>query len=164
MSGIFTSFKISSSGLSAQRRRMDAVASNIANAETTRSEDGSFYRRKRVHLSSDKNLMVFDEVLRQSSIKCARTNPVHLKSIDPRQGRNVNLTMVKSNETRDPETKYKLVYDPSHPDADEKGYVKMPDINMIGEMVDMMVASRAYEANTAAIEAAKNMARKALNI
>jgi flagellar basal-body rod protein FlgC len=164
MSGIFTSFKISSSGLSAQRRRMDAVASNIANAETTKGEDGTFYRRKRVHFSEDASLKTFDDVLRKSSAKFARTNPVHLKSVNRQRGRNAHYAMVKSNETRDPETKYKLVYDPGHPDADQKGYVKMPDINMIGEMVDMMVASRAYEANTAAIEAAKNMARKALNI
>lgn len=164
MSGIFTSFNISSSGLSSQRRRMDSIASNIANVETTSGPDGSFYKRRRVHFNADPRNEEFVTQLNKASVRMARTNPLHLKGSDKHKTRGTEITLVKTNETRDSEDKYKFMFDPDHPDADERGYVKLPDINIMGEMVDMMVASRAYEANVVTIEAFKNMAKKALDI
>ncbi|MBD3169323.1 MAG: flagellar basal body rod protein FlgC [candidate division Zixibacteria bacterium] len=164
MSGIFTSFRISASGMSAQRQRMDAVSSNIANAETTRGPDGTFYKRRRVFFDEDPSVRVFNEELRQASIRMAQTNPRHLGQKKIKSDKGADLSKVQTSEQRDPETKFKLVYDPGHRDADENGYVKLPDINIMGEMVDMMVASRAYEANIVSIEASKNMAKKALDI
>ncbi|PJA26637.1 MAG: flagellar basal body rod protein FlgC [candidate division Zixibacteria bacterium CG_4_9_14_3_um_filter_46_8] len=164
MSDIFSSFKVSSSGLSAQRRRMDAVASNIANSETTHGPDGTFYKRKRVYFAEDLKQKEFFDEFRQASVKLARTNAHHLAGISAAKREEAGISMVKANEQLDTEDNFKLVFDPTHPDADEKGYVKLPDINVIGEMVDLMVSSRAYEANIVAIDASKNMAMKALDI
>ncbi|NIM06549.1 MAG: flagellar basal body rod protein FlgC [Armatimonadetes bacterium] len=127
-----SSIDISASGLSAQRRRLDIIANNIANAETTRTAKGGPYRRQQV---------VFTANDARGAVK------------------GVNVTQV----TEDPRPP-KIVYRPGHPDADEKGFVAMPNVNVMEEMVDMVSATRSYEANVAAINAAKKMIRKALEI
>jgi flagellar basal-body rod protein FlgC len=96
--------------------------------------------------------------------KLARTNPGHRPGKTLAVNSKVEMPTVDMKEVEDPASSFKLVYDPSHPDADEEGYVKMPDIEIINEMVDMMSASRAYEANTVAIASAKKMAKDALDI
>jgi flagellar basal-body rod protein FlgC len=160
---IFAGLNISSKGLSAQRKRMNAIASNVANAETSRTEDGSPYRRKVVRLTSETQ-QSFSHVLQGSGMKMSATNGAHFTDAS------VETTVaggaagsVAAEEITD-KSEFKSVYDPSHPDADEHGYVKMPNVNVVTEMVDMVSASRSYEANVTAVNAAKTMAKDTLEI
>ena len=130
----FSSMQISATGLSAERLRMDTITSNIANATTTRSADGSGpYVRK---------IAVFQEAL----------------------DKNREMAGIKAVKIEEDKSALRRVYDPSHPDADETGYVTMPNVNVLNEMADMMVASRSYEANVDTLNALKNMFSKALEI
>lgn len=140
--GIFTSLNISASALQAQRTRLDTISSNMANAETTRTPQGGPYQRKMVVFETQQ--MSFADHLSSRSNKAI--NGVRVSSI--------------AVDNRDP----KLVYDPQHPDADDRGYVAMPDIDILKETTDMMMATRAYEANITTIKSAKRMALKALEI
>lgn len=134
----------SSSGLTAQRIRMNVISSNLANINTTRTAQGGPYRRKEVIFSAHPVGPSFEETLKsQMANKLEKVKVVGI-----------------ANDPRPPILKY----DPQHPDADERGYVAMPNINIIKEMVDMMSATRSYEAGVAAINATKNMALKALEI
>ncbi len=139
---IFDTFKISASGMTAEKLRMDTVASNIANATTTRTEDGGPYRRK---------VAVFKENLERELDRISGRSEV--------VSRGVKVDAI----TEDP-TPFRLVYDPEHPDANEEGYVEMPNVNVLNEMVDMIAATRAYEANITALNASKAMFLKALEI
>ncbi len=127
---LFRSVNVSATGLSTQRTRMDVIADNIANAETTRTAEGGPYRRLRVLVS-------------------AADGPdggVQLMGVTP------------------DETPFKRVYDPSHPDANAEGYVDLPNVDIATEMVDMMTASRAYEANARALAMSRDMLRDAIDI
>ncbi len=163
MAGILHAIQLSAKGLTIQRKKMNIVAENLANAETTKTADGGPYQRKRLLVREAKEPGNFDSFLRQADTPLARTHPEHKlgKSIKTKQE-----TELASVEGRQVEQKdaFKLIYDPTHPEADEEGYVKLPDIDIITEMVDMMVASRAYEANTTAIAASKKMVKDALDI
>ncbi len=140
----FTAIKISGSGLSAQRFRLNIISSNLANIQTTRTPQGGPYRRKDV---------VFEAVPMPASFNGILTDAI-------RSG----LEGVRVEKVVNDPTPFKLVYDPGHPDADKNGYVKMPNVNTVEEMVNLINATRTYEANIAAIDAAKNMALKALEI
>lgn len=164
MSGLVNSIDVSASGLTIQRRKMDAIAQNIANVETTRTPDGGPYRRKRVMVEEAKENVPFKTVMNQARTKLARTNPAHMLGTTRTTKSAVEISKVDAEEVEASPDDYKLIYDPSHPDADEEGYVKMPDVELINEMVDMMASSRAYEANTTAILAAKEMAKNAMEI
>lgn len=130
----FSAMQISASGLSAERLRMDTITSNMANANTTRSADGSgAYVRK---------IAVFQEALDENN------NPAGVKAV-----KIVN-----------DESPLKKEYDPTHPDADEDGYVTKPNVDVLTEMADMMVATRSYEANVDTLDALKSMFSKALEI
>ncbi|NIK75629.1 flagellar basal-body rod protein FlgC [Paenibacillus castaneae] len=143
-----TGFDISASALTAQRLRMDVISSNIANAETTRGSfvNGQFqpYKRK----------MVVVEPLQQSFSSVLSKQ---LGSQSPAQG--VKVTKIKEDQSPN-----KLVYNPTHPDADSNGYVNMPNVDVMKEMVDMIAATRSYEANVTALNATKSMFVKALEI
>lgn len=139
--GAFTSLRISASGLSAERLRMDTIASNIANVTTTRGEDGKPYVRK---------IAVFQENLNEA-----------VKKGDKIEGK---LLGVKAVGIVEDKSELRRVYDPSHPDADEEGFVLMPNVNILNEMADMIAATRAYEANVNAINNEKSMFSKALEI
>ena len=141
---LLTSLKISSSGLAANKKRMAAISSNIANAETTRTAEGGPYRRKEVVFGSEPARETFSEILEGELDEKAQT---------------VQATEVIS--TNRPPI---LKYNPSHPDANEQGYVAMPNINVMEEMANMISASRAYEANINAMNTTKSMAMKALEI
>ena len=161
--GMFSGLNISASGLSAQRKRMNAIASNVANAETTRTEDGGPYRRKIVELHS-KVQETFGKVMRNAGLHLSATDGAHFaegdnESVEP----GVSAPSVAAAESIDP-SPFRSVYDPSHPDADESGYVQMPNVNVVTEMVDMISASRSYEANVTAVNAAKTMAKDSLEI
>ncbi len=143
--GLFQAFDISASGMTAERFRMDIIAQNIANVNTTRTEDGTPYRRKIVTFG-EKTLTPFSQYY-----ETARARAV---------GNGVKVTSV----SEDTETDFKMEYDPSHPDADENGYVYYPNVNTVTEMTNLIDTTRAYEANTTAFEATKTMAQAALNI
>ncbi len=164
MTRILNAIQTSSQGLSVQRRRMNTVAENIANAETTRTEDGGPYRRKRLVVEQSEVKGTFDSMLSKAGIQLRRTNPSHVPSYTHPSTRKVALPTVEAEQVVDPKADYRLVHEPTHPDADEDGYVRLPDIDIVTEMVDMMAASRAYEANTVAISSAKKMAKDALDI
>lgn len=137
----FNSLRISASGLSAERLRMDTIASNIANASTTRGEDGKPYVRK---------IAVFQENLN--------------KAIASNKDSGSKFLGVKAVGVVEDESELRRVYDPSHPDADEEGYVLMPNVNILNEMADMIAATRAYEANVTVMNNTKAMFSKALEI
>ncbi len=142
MNKVFSSLRISASGLSAERLRMDTIASNIANANTTRGENGEPYRRK---------VAVFQENLNSELNKS--TGKVETNSIGVR-------AIGIENDPSD----FRRVYDPTNPDAGADGYVLMPNVNILNEMADMMTATRSYEANVNAISSEKSMFLKALEI
>lgn len=143
---LFNSFNISASGMTAQRFRTDIIAQNVANVDTTRTETGEVYRRKAVTFA-EKTDTPFDHVLARA------------------QGRHITGTGVKVTRLyEDTETDMKMVYDPSHPDADENGYVTYPNVNIVTEMTNMIDATRSYEANVTAFNASKSIALKGLEI
>lgn len=129
-------FRICGSGLAAQKAKMDVIISNLANINTTRTPEGGPYRRKVIVFSSEPVSGSFDEALQ----------------------------MVKTEGIVEDRESVKTIVDPTHPDADERGIVTMPDINTFTEMADMITANRAYEACVTAFDATKNMALKALEL
>ncbi|HPL99558.1 MAG TPA: flagellar basal body rod protein FlgC [Bacillota bacterium] len=139
------SINISASGLTAEKLRMDVISRNIANVNTTRTAEGTPYRRQVVVFREGESSTHFSEYLSDASRRLI--------------GAGVKVTGIKEDKTP-----FKSVYDPGHPDADENGYVKMPNVDIMTEMVNMISASRAYEANVTAINSTKSMALKALEI
>ena len=146
--GMFTAFDISASGLTAQRYRMDIISQNVANANTTRTQNGDPYVRKVVYFEEKgvRGSDTFSHVLNSVSKNYA--------------GKGVKVAKV----LEDNKTPQNMVYDPSHPDADENGYVMYPNVNIITEMTNLIDASRSYEANATAFDAAKAMAQQGLQI
>lgn len=144
--GLFSSIDISSSGLTAQRLRMDIISNNIANVNTTRSKNGEPYRRQIPVFQERGSGIQFKDILLQ-------------KEADNQIQKGVRVVAIKEDQSP-----FKLVYNPDHPDANEDGYVKMPNVDIIREMVDLISASRAYEANVTAINSSKNIFLKALEI
>lgn len=158
--GMFTAFDITATGLSAQRYRMDTIAENIANANTTRTSDGTPYRRKVVTFQTQETdaSRPFGHVL-DSIVGDGRTSRRHIESSDA-TGYGVKISKI----SEDHESEMNMVYDPSHPDADENGYVTYPNVNTITEMTNLIDASRAYEANATAFTASKSVAMKGLGL
>lgn len=164
MAGLLNAIDVLSQGLSVQRKRMNVAAENIANAETTETRGGGPYERKRVVVEGDSKADGFRSHLQRASTRLMKTNDAHLPARPLRISSREEEPSIDGSEVVDKNSEFRIVYDPSHPDADEEGYVKMPDIEIINEMVDMMAASRSYEANTVAIASAKRMANNALDI
>jgi len=166
--GLFSSIRLSSSGLSGQRTKMDTIAKNLANAETTRTDEGTPYRRERVVFSQSLEEKIKGSGLTKVQSEARdglRTSRSRHISGGPTSGRYATPTGVDTDvDVAEDASEFKVVYDPGHPDADEEGYVLMPNVNVITEMVDMITASRAYEANIAAVQSAKQMFSKALDI
>ncbi|MDR1700356.1 MAG: flagellar basal body rod protein FlgC [Lachnoclostridium sp.] len=142
---VFGSFDISSSGMTAQRTRTDLIAQNIANANSTRDADGNIYRRKTV-VFEEKSYVTFEDSLITAA------------------GTGTTTKGVKINRIVEDMSEGAKVYDPSHPDADEEGYVTYPNVNIVEEMTNMIDASRAYEANVTALNASKSMIMRALDL
>ncbi len=158
----FSGLNVSANGMSAQRKRMNAIASNIANAETTRTEDGGPYTRKMVLMHEQVN-GTFSKMLNGDEFNLGITNKFHISTSNDGGSINALINGVSAEETED-HSPYKMIYDPNHPDADNEGYVEMPNVNVVNEMVDMISATRSYEANVTAINAAKTMAKDSLEI
>ncbi len=134
--GVFRIFDIASSGMYAQRIRMNVIASNLANANTTRTPEGGPYRRKDVVFIPESNIYY-----------------------------NMGLPVgVKVGTIVDSKKPFRMVYDPDHPDADSSGYVKYPNVDVVEEMVNMMSAVRSYEANVTVFNGAKDMILKAIDV
>ncbi len=138
-----SSFDISASALTAQRLRMDVIAQNIANASSTRTEGGEPYRRKITVLSPQKAKNSFGSYLSKSMAS----------------GGGVKVSAIIEDKTP-----FKIMHDPAHPDADENGNVRLPNVDTTQEMLDMMASTRAYESNITVLNATKSMAMKALEI
>lgn len=166
----FDVFDVAASGMQAQRIKMDAISSNIANINTTRKPDGTIgpYIKKDISFKA-----IYDEKLSQGASNFssnataaefnANTGTLKINAgVSMNQGKMSNGVEVAS--ITDNQNAIKTIYDPSHPDADADGYVKLPNINLVEEMVGMVTASKAYEANAVAAENAKNMINAAMRI
>ena len=140
----FNAMNISATGMTAQRLRTDIITQNLANVNTTRDANGNPYRRKTV-VFSEKSTLSFQDVFSTAS---------------GTTGSGVKVSQI----VEDTETQMRKVYEPSHPDADEEGYVTYPNVNTVTEMTNLIDASRAYEANITAFNATKSMALKALEL
>ena len=148
---MFNAIDIAASGMTAERLRLDVVSNNLANVNTTRTENGTPYRRQIVVFEPRED---FESVLQTNINK------------DNNQGARINQVGqgVRARAIIEDQSPFRAVYEPGHPDADAQGYVMMPNVNAVAEMIDMLSASKAYEANVAAVNAAKSMALKALDI
>lgn len=144
---IFSSFDINASGMTAQRYRMDIISENVANADTTRTADGTPYRRK---------VVTFE----QRGEKVGSFSNVFGSVSEAYKGQGVRVRKVSEDTWND----MVLAYDPSHPDADENGYVTYPNVNIVTEMTNLIDASRSFEANATAFNASKAIAVKGLEM
>lgn len=143
--GMFGAIDAAASGLTAERLRMDVISNNIANVNTTRTTEGGAYKRQMVVFAPRENETTFAQVLSTAT--------------DTGTGNGVRVVGI----TKDKSPTHKI-YDPAHPDANKEGYVEMPNVNIVTEMVDMITATRAYEANVTVMNSSKSMALKALEI
>lgn len=143
--GLFQAFDICASGMTAQRFRTDIIAENVANVNTTRTEDGTPYRRKMVTFA-ERDKDTFHTLFTSKTRRYG--------------GNGVKVAKVLDDE----ETDYIMKYDPSHPDADENGYVSYPNVNIVQEMTDLIDSSRGYEANVTAFNSVKSMAQSGLQV
>jgi flagellar basal-body rod protein FlgC len=141
---VFRSMDISATGMTAQRLRMDVISDNIANVNTTRTSEGGPYRRTR---------LVFEEREAQ------KFGYILSKKTNESQGRGVRVVALEKDNAP-----FKMIYDPTHPDADDSGYVRMPNVDIVAEMIDMISATRSYEANITALNSSKSMIIKAMDI
>jgi flagellar basal-body rod protein FlgC len=149
--GIFSSISIAATGMSAERLRHDVISDNIANVSTTRTNEGGPFRRSRV-------------IMRPIAEGPYWRSPFLPDSLDNGKGKGVRVLEVQ----KDTIAKNRLVYDPTHPDAHksgpQEGYVEMPNVDIVTEMVDLIAAGRAYEANAAIIDGSKAMFQRAMEI
>ena len=153
------SFDISGYGLSAQRVRVNTISSNIANAQTTRTDEGGPYRRKEVLFKA----VDFGRYMSDAKAKSlGYSDPLNEGDFNKKV--NPAIMSVVVDKIIQDDSDFKMKYDPSHPDADAKGYVAYPNINPVVEMADLVEATRAYQANVAAFESAKNMASSAISL
>jgi flagellar basal-body rod protein FlgC len=163
---LFSVMRTIGSGLAAQRQKMEATAANIANAETTRTQDGTPYRRKNVVVEERASERTFEIPQDIPRIGLTVTSPQHIRASALQSMRKVvtEESAVEAQVVEAPPEDVKVVYDPHHPDADANGYVAYPDVNPVEEMVNMLTASRAYQANIASMDAFKSMVTKALEL
>jgi flagellar basal-body rod protein FlgC len=164
--GMFSGLDISASGMRAQRIRQNTISSNLANIETTRTDKGGPYRRQFPVFSADSDQKDVRIVNQEIKLRGTTTDESHI-DIPPLSfprdekffGNGVSVDEIRE-DSRPP----RMVYDPSHPDADKNGYVAMPEINVVEEMTNMIAATRAYEANVTAFNGTKSMLMQALQI
>lgn len=170
----FSTMNASASGLTTQRLRMDVISQNIANATTTRTAEGGPYQRKSIIMESVPSQSfgnALDEALNQNSLSRGRNGRLGFENVNNAIARaagedtdgpvagGVRVAEIHTDETDGP-----LVFDPNHPDANEDGYVQMPNVNVVFEMVNMMSASRSYEANLTAINTTRSLITRTLEI
>jgi flagellar basal-body rod protein FlgC len=151
--GLYTSIEVSATALSAERLNMDVIANNLANANTTRTPEGGAFKRQLAVFAQKPDATPADPGNSDDS----SLNPLSNSQNTAQNG--VEVVSIIKDSTPD-----RLVYDPTHPDADANGYVHMPNIDVVKEMVDMIAASRAYQANVTAIQEARSMGSAAMNL
>ncbi len=165
LNGLFQGIDISTTGLSSYRKAMEYISENIANVNTTRTEEGGPYQRQTPVFTERNRYGSFGDILNSITTNMEITNNTHIIERSPEltaSDRSVEGVNVRS--VRPAQMEYRLVYDPQHPDADGEGYVRYPKINILEEMVALMQVSRSYEANVTAMQAAKAIAKKALEV
>jgi flagellar basal-body rod protein FlgC len=141
---LFKAMEVTASGLNAERSRMNTIASNLANAKTTRTAEGGPYKRLDPVFQAVPMATKFEDLVGEKAAQATSS--------------------VKVQEIRQDDSPPQMVFDPGHPDADASGYVAMPNVNVVQEMVNMITASRAYESGVTVMQTVKGMARSALNI
>ncbi len=159
----FFGMNASAKGLSIHRKKMNLIAENLASADGVRTKDGKPYQRKFLNVIKEGSSNIQAAVNTQNSIKMSTTNKNHLSKLSavdnmPNQKDELNLNIVEDNSEGD------WVHMPEHPNANEEGYVELSNVNVINEMIDMIAATRSYEANLTAFNASKQMAKDALEI
>ncbi len=157
-----SSFDISGYGLSAQRVRVNAISSNIANAQTTRTDEGGPYRRREVVFKAIDFNEQYNQALQENTKQLGFSDPLR----ENEEGLKANpaiMSVIVDKVVRD-DREPKMKYEPGHPDADANGYVAYPNINPVIEMADLVEATRSYQANVAAFESAKQMAASAITL
>ncbi len=160
--GNFKAFDISSYGMTLQKKKLDLIAENIANVNTTKTSDGGPYKRKTIEVREKNDFEKKMEDVKTNALM-KNTLDFHFLQTPGIKNKNdntesLNISVVKDNSAGD------KVYMPDHPDANTEGYLEMPNVNIVTEMVDMVAATRSYEANLTAFNAAKQMAKDALEI
>ena len=162
MSNFLNSFDISGYGLSAQRVRVNVISSNIANAQTTRTDEGGPYRRKEVVFKAINFNDVYNDALAKTTDSAKYEDPLN----EGLEGQKVNpaIMSVQVDKIIRDDSKPKLKFEPNHPDADANGYVAYPNINPVIEMADLVEATRSYQANVAAFQSSKDMANAAISL
>lgn len=149
--GFFSSMDISASGLTAQRLRMDVISQNLANVDTTKTADGTPYKRKTILMEEKRDITSFATYLENAS------SPASLNTVPVGSG-------VRVSKIIEDETEGAKKYEPNHPDADADGYVTMPNVDAVTEMVNMISANRSYEANISVLNTSMQMGTKTLEI
>lgn len=162
--GMFNAIDIAGSGMTAERLRLDVVSNNLANVNTTRTVNGTPYRRQIVVFEPRAS---FEDILNDSMQEPSMIPDFKLPAKKSSQTE-ANIKQVgqgvRAAALVEDESPFRMLYEPGHPDANEQGYVQLPNVNVVAEMLDMLSASRAYEANIASISTAKTMAMKALEM
>ena len=160
----FGGYGISSKGMGINRKKMDLIAENIANSETTKTPEGGPYKRKYLKVTGQEKTAKIIAPMANSTLEMRSSSSAHLSN---------NQSFAKSMELNNPEIQLSeikdtkpgdMVFMPEHPDANENGYVNMPNVNIVTEMVDMIAATRGYEANVTAFNASKQIAKDSLDI
>ena len=162
MSAFLNSFDISGYGLSAQRARVNVISSNIANAQTTRTEEGGPYRRREVVFKAIDFNKVLNDKLMDETTDAGYSDPLNEGEFNKKVNPPIMSVLVDKIVRDDKEPMMK--YEPSHPDANAEGYVAYPNINPVIEMADLIEATRSYQANVAAFQSVKTMAQSAMSI
>lgn len=166
---LFAAFDVSASGLSAQRARLNVISSNLANAQTTRTPEGGPYQRQVLTVQAGSGVdatSLFERLLhakRELTLGVNHTSSRHLDPAHPLRFPS-NSAGVAWQVQPDQDSPTRFVYEPGHPDANEEGYVEYPNVDVVREMVDLMAASRAYEANITVLNSTKSMLQRALEI
>ena len=164
INSLFPGFSISAKGLSIQRKRMNLIAENIANADVTRMANGEPYKRKVLKVTAKENTFQNNLAIEGSNLKLNTTDSAHISNVPntPTDG-NAGQLSLNFKEVVDP-TPGDTVYQPGDPNANADGYVQESNVNIVNEMVDMISASRSYEANLTALNSSKQMIKNALEI
>jgi flagellar basal-body rod protein FlgC len=165
ISGSLFGLNFSTRGMTIQRKKMDVIAQNIANSDNVRTENGEPYKRKILKVEGEKNSFVSNLELEGQAFKLNTNNPNHMVRLHMPQEFSISADQGKVVVTEQTDNKPgDVVYMPEHPNADKDGYVEMSNVNVINEMVDMIAATRSYEANLQALNSAKQMAKDSMEI
>lgn len=164
ISGSLFGLEISSRGMSIQRRKMDLISQNIANADSVRDANSEPYKRKMLTVQQEQNTFAKNLSIENNILELNRTDSNHINTTElPQNNSPAAKDGLQINEKTDTKPG-EILFMPEHPDADEKGYVQMSNVNVINEMVDMIAATRSYEANLQALNSSKQMIKDSLEI